>query len=127
MFENPKCSHCTGDCRGTEHERITSGRPASNPCSNSPPCTASALKNSNNDHKFTRIGNRISCEKVESYFCKCCKKEQKHLEQEWKTVEELKSIFPQFDADVIEAVLITSNGDRGLAIKSLFSRGSDNE
>ena len=82
--QNPKCEHCTGDCRGTVHERITSGKPALNPCSNSL-CTASALKNSNNDQKFTRIDNRIDCEKVESYFCKCCKEEQKHLEKEWKT------------------------------------------
>ena len=50
------------------------------------------------------------------------------MENEWnKTVEELKSIFPQFDAKAIEAVLITSKGYRDLDITALLSLGSDNE
>ena len=44
----------------------------------------------------------------------------------YDTIQELKSIFPQFDLEVIESVLVTSNGDREMAINALLSLGSDN-
>ena len=40
-------------------------------------------------------------------------------------ISELKSIFPQFDTEIIEAVLASSNRNRDSAVNALLSMVSD--